>query len=165
MQEVLRSSGDPRCLYAGPHAGLRPRTDSVPVANSNQLEFRDFCRRLKISAANLLIIFKCRFRQALYAELHAAGLHVEWKWVESDATNSRRRHREANTFFVGISHRHGLDVIFIRILAAEVEAEQIPYLHQPVVCPEFIRLAVRVEPLTLLFLPGLVPLDELFGFR
>src|SRR5437867_1210884 len=165
MQEVLRSPGYPRCLYPAPHAGFRPRADSVPVADSNQLEGCNFCGRLKVDPAKLLVIFKSRFRQALHAELHAAGLHVEWKWIESDATHSRRPHGEANPFLIGISYRYRFDVIFIRLLAAEIEAEQIPYLHQPVVCPEFIRLAVRIESAAFLFLPGFVPLDELFGFR
>src|SRR5437867_12912234 len=88
MQEVLRSPGYPRCLYPAPHAGFRPRADSVPVADSNQLEGCNFCGRLKVSTAKLLVIFKSRFRQALHAELHAAGLHVEGKWIESDLPRS-----------------------------------------------------------------------------
>src|SRR2546427_2570002 len=129
MQEVLRPSGDPRRLHPGPYAGLRPRADSVPVADSNQLECHDFCRRLKVSPAKLLVVFKSRFRQALHAELHAAGSHVEWIWIEADATHAYGRHGEANPFLIGIRHRHGLDVILVRSLTAEGEAEQIPYLR------------------------------------
>src|SRR5205085_7034925 len=111
MQEVLRSPGDPGRLYPGQHSGFRPRADSVPVADSNQFERRDFRRRLKVSAAKLPIIFKSSFGQALHAELNTARLHIEWERLELDAPPAGRLHCEANSILVGISDRHWLDII------------------------------------------------------
>src|SRR5205085_11943915 len=120
MQEVLRSPGDPGRLYPGQHSGFRPRADSVPVADSNQFERRDFRRRLKVSAAKLLIIFKSSFGQAFHTELHPARLHIEWERLEVDAPPADRRHCEADSILAGISDRNRFDVIHIWVLTAEV---------------------------------------------
>src|SRR5262249_56970156 len=80
-----------------------------------------------------------------------------------DAARASGFERQTHAILVGacVARGNGLDVIVVRLLAAEVEAEKIPDLHQAIVGPH----ALGVESGPLLLLPGLIVGDQRLDLR
>src|SRR5437879_11132372 len=120
---------------------------SFSVDTLHELEVHQPDLGLEPGALERLHVVECLVGDALEAELSTARPDVERVRIERDPPGTDRLHGEPDTLVItrGIAHGHRLDVIVVGILAAEVETEEIPHLHEPVVRTDAFRVQRRTR--------------------
>src|SRR6185312_2038125 len=129
---MMRLASERRSTWNGVRSlGTAMILSKAEEAASDELEIHHLEPRLEISAAEGVEIGIGRRRQAAIRQLYFARPTIEGKRLERDLARTKRLQRQPHRVLLLaiVTERHRLDVIVVRVLAAEIEAEQIPYLE------------------------------------